>query len=244
MRVERTPGFSGDVGFDNHGNRFTGEHRVRANLQWDNPFTFGDQVTVRSLYTEEGMWLGSLSYSLPLGSTGLRGNFGYAHTSYELGKSLANLGASGTAKVTTMGITYPIIRSQKANLNLAATWQHKKLNDKQQLAATNETKSSDSVPITLSFDRRDGVWGGGITYGSLAYTTGRLKLDSTLTNTDRTSGQNTRGRFDKGNLDIARAQATPVANLTIFGRVSGQWSGKNLDSSEGISLGGANGVRA
>jgi hemolysin activation/secretion protein len=92
-------------------------------------------------------------------------------------------------------------------------------------------------------DRRAGLWGGGISYGSLAYTTGRLKLGSVLGNADRTSGQNTRGSFDKWNLDIARVQATPVANLSLFGHVSAQWAGENLDSSEGFSLVGANGVR-
>lgn len=244
VRVERTPGLSGDIGLDNHGNRFTGQNRVRANLQWDSPFTFGDQVAIRSLYSDENMWLGSLGYSLPLGSSGLRGNIGYAHTYYQLAKDFATLEASGTAKVSSLGLTYPIIRSQKANLTVTATYQHKKLNDKQQVAGTNDDKSSDSLPIALNFDLRDGLWGGGITYGSLAYTAGRLRLGSVLENTDRTSGQNTRGSFDKWNLDIARAQATPVANLSLFGRVSVQHAGKNLDSSEGFSIGGANGVRA
>jgi hemolysin activation/secretion protein len=244
VRVERTPGFSGDIGLDNHGNRFTGEHRMRANLQFDSPFSFGDQVMARLIHSDEDMWLGSLGYSLPLGTSGLRGNIGYSHTYYELAKNFANLGAKGTAKVTSLGMTYPVIRSQKANLSLAVTYQHKKLNDKQQSANTNNDKSSDSLPITLNFDQRDGLWGGGVTYGSLSYSTGNLKLGSALENTDRTSGQNTRGSFDKWNLDIARVQATPVANLVLFGRVSAQWAGKNLDSSEGFSLGGANGVRA
>jgi hemolysin activation/secretion protein len=198
---------------------------------------------VRSLFSDEGMWLGSLGYSLPLGSSGLRGNVGYSHTYYELAKDFANLGATGTAKVASLGVTYPLIRSQKANLNLAVTYQQKKLNDKQQSTNTDDSKSSDSLPIALNFDRRDGLWGSGISYGSLAYTTGRVKLGSVLENTDRTSGQNTRGGFDKWNLDIARVQATPVADLTLFARVSAQWTGKNLDSSEGFSLGGANGVR-
>ena len=244
VRIERTPGFSGDIGFDNHGNRFTGEHRVRTNMQWDSPFTFGDQVSLRLLYSDEAMWLGNLAYSLPLGSSGLRGTIGYAHTAYTLAKDFANLQATGAAQTTSLGLTYPIIRSQKANLNLATTWQHKKLNDKQQVAATNENKSSDSLPLTLSFDLRDGLWGGGVTYGSAGYTFGNLKLDSVLENTDRTSGQNTRGSFDKWTLDLARVQATPVAGLTAFARLSTQWAGKNLDSSEGFSLGGANGVRA
>lgn len=244
VRVERTPGFSGDVGLDNHGNRYTGEYRARANLQWDSPFLFGDQVTARLLYSSEDMWLGSVGYSLPLGSSGLRANVGYAHTYYELAKDFANLGARGTAKVSTLGLTYPIIRSQKANLTLAATYQHKRLNDRQKVAGTDDSKSSDSLPIALNFDRRDALWGGGITYGSLSYTAGHLKLGNALENTDRTSRQDTRGSFDKVNLDIARVQATPVANLVLFGRVSSQWAGDNLDSSEGFSLGGANGVRA
>lgn len=244
VNVSREPMFSADVGLDNHGNRYSGANRARANLQLDSPFTFGDQVSARVLHSDEAMWLGSLGYSLPLGSSGLRGNIGYAHTDYKLGKDFANLRATGTAKVATLGVSYPIVRSQQANLTLGATYQNKRLNDKQQTTSIDERKSSDSLPVVLNFDRRDGLWGGGITYGSLGYTAGRLKLDSALANTDSTSGQKTRGSFDKWNLDIARVQATPVAGFVFFGRVSSQWAGKNLDSSEGFSLGGANGVRA
>lgn len=244
VRVSRERLLSGDVGLDNHGNRYTGEYRARLNVQADSPFMFGDQIRLSTLVSDEGMWLGSLNYSLPLGASGLRGNVGYAHTYYELAKDFANLQATGTAKVSTLGVTYPIIRSQKANLTLAASYQHKRLNDKQQLAGTDDSKASDSLPISLSFDQRDGLWGGGITYGNLSYTTGRLKLGSVLENTDRTSGQNTRGSFDKWNLDIARVQATPFSNLSLFGRISAQKAGKNMDSSESFSLGGANGVRA
>lgn len=244
VRVVRTPGISGDVGFDNHGNRYTGEYRVRANVQFDSPFGFGDQIVASALYSDENLWLGALGYSLPLGAGGLRGNVGYAHTYYDLGKDFSSLGANGTAKVATLGITYPIIRSQQKNLTVSATYQHKKLNDKQELAAADNNKSSDSLPISLQFDQRDGLWGGGITYGSLSYTSGNLRLDGALESADRTSGQNTRGRFDKWNLDIARVQVTPIAGMTAFARLSAQAAGKNLDSSEGFSLGGVNGVRA
>ena len=241
VRIARTPGFGGDIGVDNHGNRFTGEHRLRANLQWDSPFSFGDQVAVRLLYSDEKMWLGSLNYSLPLGASGLRGNIGLSKTYYELAKNFAGQG-QGLAKVASFGLAYPIIRSQKANLNLSATYQRKRLDDEKLTGW--EAKSSDSLPLTLGFDQRDGLWGGGITYGSLSYTPGRLKLDSRLENDDSTTGQNTRGGFGKWNLDVARVQATPAANLSLFGRFSTQWANKNLDSSEGFSLGGANGVRA
>lgn len=244
VRVDRTRGVSGSVGLDNHGNRYTGQHRLQGNVQWDSPFTFGDQILARAMYTDESLWLGSLAYSLPLGSSGLRGNVGYAHTAYELGKDFASLGASGTAKVASIGASYPVIRSQRANLTLAATFQHKKLNDKQTLAATDNEKSSDSLPVALNFDRRDAVGGGGVTYGSFSVTPGRLKLDSVLADADAAGGLNTRGSFVKWNLDVARVQATAVQGFTLFGRLSGQWANSNLDSSEGFSLGGANGVRA
>lgn len=243
VRVERTPGFAGEVGIDNHGNRFTGEHRLRANLQLDSPFLLGDQITARLIYSDENLWVGSLGYSLPLGASGLRGNIGYAHTSYELGKNFASLDATGTAKVSSIGVSYPVIRSQRTNLTVAATYQHKALNDRQGLAGTDNDKSSESLPLALQFDHRDGVGGGGITYGGVSYTAGRLTLDDTLKATDISSGTDARGHFDKWNLDLARVQALPVG-FTLFGRVSAQWAGQNLDSSERLSLGGPNGVRA
>ena len=244
VRVERTPGLGGDVGFDNHGNRFTGAQRLRLNLQWDSPFAFGDQFSARLLHSNESMWLGSLSYSLPLGYSGLRGNIGYAHTYYELGQEFASLQASGTAKTSSVGLSYPLLRSQRTNLSAALTWQHKRLNDRQQQAGLDDHKSSDSLPLSLNFDHRDQFGGGAITYGSVGVTAGRLRLGTALATQDRASGQHTAGSFHKWNLDVARVQATSVPGLTLFGRISRQWASKNLDSSEGFGVGGASGVRA
>lgn len=241
--VQREPGLSGEVGIDNHGNRFTGAQRLRANLQWDNPLNIADQITLKTIYSDEDMWLGSLGYSLPVGTSGLRGNIGYAQTYYQLAKNFDDLDATGTAKVSSLGLTYPILRSQRANLNVALTYQHKKLNDQQDATDIDENKTSDSVPITLSFDQRDGWGGGGVTYGSVTYTVGDLSLDDALEVLDRRTQLDTRGGFQKLNLDVVRLQALP-SGFTLYGRVSGQWAGGNLDSSEGFSLGGASAVRA
>lgn len=243
VQVERTAPITGDLGVDNHGNRYTGEHRLRANLQWNSPFLLGDQFSLRTLYTEERMWLGSLGYSLPVGVSGLRLNAGYAHTYYQLAKDFESLDATGTAKVSSLGLSYPLVRSQRSNLAVSLTYQHKRLRDEQGATASDDQKSSNALPISLTFDHRDGVLGGGITYGALAYTRGRLILDGGLMASDTASGQHTAGNFNKINLDVARLQALP-AGFTLFGRFSGQWANKNLDSSESFSLGGAYGVRA
>lgn len=240
----RTPHFSGDVSLDNHGSRYIGLYRATASLRYDSPFMWGDQITVRALASDDNLWLGSLGYSAPLGASGLRGQVGYSHTAYTLGKDFSASNANGTAKTSSLGLSYPILRSQQVNFNLSGVYQHKELNDKNGLAASNDDKKSESVALSLGFDRRDNLGGGGITYGALAYSRGRLQLSSGLATIDSTSAQNTRGNFDKWNLDLARMQATSVSGVSLFGRWSAQRAGKNMDSSEGYSLGGAQGVRA
>lgn len=244
INAQRTPGFGGDISLDNHGNRYTGAYRAAANLHYDSPFLWGDQLTARVLASDEKQWLGSLGYSAPLGTSGLRGQLRYSHTAYELGKDFSNLDATGTAKVSGVGLSFPLIRSQTANINVSGLYQHKKLNNKNGLAVSEDDKNSDSLTLSLGFDRRDSLGGGGVTYGTLAYMHGQLDLDATLAAADIASGQDTRGSFDKWNLDLALLRATGIDNFTLFGRLSAQWAGKNLDSSEGYSLGGASGIRA
>lgn len=233
--------FAGEVGVDNQGNRYTGMHRARLNLDANSPFMLGDQLTLRSLLTEEGMWFGNLGYSLPLGGSGLRGILGYAHTYYELGKDFSNLKANGTADTTTVGLSYPIIRSQQANLTVSGSYVHKELTNRKDAAGDRDDRSSDALQLTMSFDLRDNLGGGGVTYGAVSVTPGDLKLDSTLRAND--TNARTEGNFNKLNLDLARVQAV-TADLSLFGRLSSQWASKNLDSSERFGLGGPAGVRA
>ena len=242
--VQRTQAVRGDVGYDNHGSRYTGEHRLRANVIIDSPFMLGDQVQLNAITTSEDLWLGSLGYSLPVGTDGWRVQASYAQTHYQLGKEFASSQASGTAMVSSVGATYPWVRSQALNLTVGVNFQHKDLQDKQGAAGTQTDKRSDASVISLQFDRRDALGGGGVTYGTLSFTPGQLQLGSSLKAQDSSSGVNSDGSFNKWNLDIARMQATDVIGLSLFGRVSSQWADKNLDSSERFGLGGPNGVRA
>jgi len=232
----------GEVGADNYGNRYSGEYRGKANIQIDSPFWFGDQISLSNVITDEEMRLGSLAYSLPLGSSGLRGQVAYTQTNYQLGKQFASLDATGFAKVSSVSLSYPILRSQKMNLSVNGTLQHKDLYDKQGTAGTDDNKYSNSLPLALQFDRRDALLGGGITYGAISWSHGNLNLDAALRATDATTAR-THGDFDRYNLDIARLQSLPQ-DLTLFARFSGQLAGNNLDSSEKFGLGGSNGVRA
>jgi len=241
--VQPGPAFKGELGLDNHGNRYTGEYRARASLQWDSPFMVGDQINLNGNVSNQAQWLGSLGYNRPLGQSGLRASLAYARTRYELAKQFASLDATGMADILSAGLSYPLIRSTRSNLSLTATYQYKKLDDREGATHTSSGKKNQVLPLALQFDRRDSLGGGGITYGSLSFTPGRLSLDNALQAADAASAR-TQGSFHKWNLDVARLQATPLAGLNLFGRVSMQSSSKNLDSSEDFGLGGFHGVRA
>ena len=240
VHVSRVQRYSGDAGLDNYGSRFSGQTRARANVNINSPFTLGDQISIRSLASDAHLLLGSVGYSAPLGADGLRANIGYSDTSYLLTREFASLQANGTANVLSAGLSYPVIRSQKSNLSLSALYQNKDLKDNRDSTNTREAKTSDSIALAMLFDRRDNLCGGGIIYGSLNWTSGRLNLDAALLATD---SNNTRGSFNKLNLEVVRLQSLAVG-FSAMGRLNMQATNKNLDSSEKFSLGGATGVRA
>ncbi len=242
VNVERSSYVSGEVGVDNTGATSTGEYRLHGAVDVNSPFMYGDKISLNAMTTNENMWLGSVNYELPLGASGLRGAVGYAHTNYQLGAQFSALNAVGYADIATARLSYPLIRSQATNLLLSAGLQHKELEDDYRTAGTIQKKRSDAFPVTLQFDKRDTLLGGGVTYGSLNWTPGKLDLDQAMSVTDAASAR-TQGYFNKFNLDVARIQSV-VDNFTLYGRFSGQWADKNLDPSEKFNLGGYYGVRA
>lgn len=234
--IEPDARFSGDVAADNYGDRTSGEYRSRFNLNINRPFTFGDQLQLRGMITNETLLTGSIQYNRPVGARGLRAQIGYAHTDYELGKEFSNLDATGKAQVGSFGLSYPLIRSQQTNLSLAAVYQHKRLEDEIGLTNDRTRRTSNSIPFSLFFDHRDGLAGGGISYGSISWTAGRVTFKENIPDSPE-------GSFNKINLDIARIQKL-TTNLALFARVVAQKSDGNLDSSEDFGVGGIYGVRA
>jgi len=242
VEVLRDHRYKGEAGLDNYGTRATGRARAHVSADVDSPFLFGDQVSMQALYTEEHMWFGSLAYAAPLGYSGLRGRASYTHSFYELAGSFAALGARGTADVTSVGLSYPLVRSQVRNLTLAASFDHKRLHDRQDATETETQKSSNTIPVTLSFDVRDQFLHAGITFGALSWTRGRLQMGGDAGALDAASARSA-GGFNRFNLDLARIQSINE-RLDLYARVSAQWTGENLDASEKLGLGGVNGVRA
>jgi len=240
--VERENHVSGELGLDNIGSRSTGPYRAKASLAVNSPFRFGDRLAINALRTNENMWLGSLDYDAPLGVDGWRGQIGWARTSYQLGGAFAALEAHGYADTGTVKLSYPMLRSQVSNLLLSTTYLHKNLQDRYDAADLVKDKSSQLLMLAAQFDHRDGLFGGGVSYGQISLSAGQLQLDAASQAVDDTTARSA-GHFTKANIDIARIQKLTGA-FSAYGRVSAQWTPDNLDSSEKYGLGGFLGVRA
>lgn len=234
VQVFEEPRFSADLELNNHGNRYSGEYRVQSELRFNRLLVLGDAFSMRVFYTNENTWLGQIGYSLPVGYSGLRASLSYAHNDYSLGKQFS--GYDGTSKATTVGLSYPLLRTQHSNLILNASYQYKDLDDNGILNYNKGTRSQ-SYPLGIQVDRRDGLGGGGVTYGSLVITPGRLTSDDNL-------GASNRYSFVKTNLQVLRLQRLSD-QWTLFASLSGQTANRRvLDGSESFSIGGPGAVRA
>lgn len=233
VQLTRNTPVRGNAALSNHGNRYTGYSLARLAIQWDSPLMFGDQLSLSAAVSDGRLATGSLTYGVPLDISGLRGTLGYSRTDYRLGKEFAKLQATGQAEIATFGLSYPLLRQSTSNLTLAAQGQHKWLQDQQQSVALREVRRTDLAMAQLSFDRTDAT---GVSYGQLEFTVGRLQKSST------DPGQEA-GRFSRITWDMTRLQAL-AERVSLMARYGGQRASRNLDSSEGYSLGGPYAIRA
>jgi hemolysin activation/secretion protein len=235
VEVRPTQRVTGLVGADNHGSRYSGEYRGRTRINMNRLARIGDELSLTALYSSEDTWLGNLRYESPIGVSGLRGALGYAHTDYTLGQGFE--GYTGTADVYSAELHYPLLRRQQGNVSVSARYQYKELDDEVEFADYRRATESHGLPLNLEFDARDALGQGGITFGALTLTPGKLERSAPgMANSDY--------GFTKTTLDVARLQALGKG-FEVYARINAQWADRDdLDSSESFNLGGPNSVRA
>ena len=236
---ERRWDFSVDA--DNHGSRSTGEYRFGVLGRVNSPLRLGDNLDARiQLGSGGGLTYGRLGYELPVGGDGTRIGAAYARLDYELGKDFADLDGSGQADVVELTMTHPLIRSRARNQFGKLGWQEKWLDDR--LRGQESGKRIRSFNLGLAYEERDRYLGGGYTSANLTAFIGELRFDS---ESQRTQDElrRTEGHFEHWNYTVSRLNAL-AGKMNLFFGITGQFTDKNLDSAEKISLGGPRAVRA
>jgi hemolysin activation/secretion protein len=148
----------------------------------------------------------------------------------------------GSAQVSSLWMKYPFLRTRDANLNGQMQYDGLTLRDYYS-SANQSDRSLSKWTLSLNGDTRDEWIAGGINSWRLDWTTGQVSFDNAAAQLVDEAAANSLGAFSKWNASFIRLQSlTPSAMLYLT--ALGQWTGKNLDPSQKMSVGGPYTVRA
>ena len=242
INLQDTAFVTGDAGLNNHGIRSTGRVQATGGLALNNLSGSGDQLALRLLIAQD-VRSAVARYSLPVGHSGWRIAAHASTLDYELGGTYKPLDAQGKAHSAGLTATYPLIRQANRNLNLSAGYEHRRYNDDMLNQALRRHRLH-ALTLGLSGDNRDSLGAGGITWGGVQLTSGSLNIRNIAGDkTQDAATAQTHGSYTKLAWNLNRLQAL-APTWQIQANLSGQWASGNLASSERMTLGGPNQVRA
>jgi len=230
---------SGNLGLDNYGSRYTGAWRANGGINFAQPFLAGDSLGLRLIHGE-GLDFLLAAYQAPVGYDGLKLGLNASWMRYELCCGAPPIGSKGEASTVAATASYPLVLRQNHSLSLTGSLEHKALKDDTRAGNVSDKTldlGSFGVNATISV-------GNLVQRGDATLVRGRLDLSgngAALAQdaaSARSNGDYTKLRY--GYSLRFNATATDILQL----RITGQWAEKNLDSSEKMSLGGIDGVRA
>ena len=243
LLVDIAPGrlVTGSVDADNAGNRYTGEFRLGATVNLNNPLGLGDVAGLRAVTSGSGLKYGRFFYQVPFGRAAV--GVAYSRLDYALGKEFAPLGANGVA--TAMGVygSYTLLRSRNANLYAGLSYDHKNFQDRVALFSSVTDRKINVLTGNLYGNQLDAVGGGGVNSFSLSLSAGTLDIQTPAARAADALSADSQGAYNKLAFTASRLQQI-TDSVSLFAGISGQGASKNLDPSEKMSLGGTDGVRA
>jgi hemolysin activation/secretion protein len=240
--VTQGPRIDGDIEADNWGNPYTGVYRVGGTINWNEPFGIGDVLSLRTMEsTTGGMDYLRVSYQAQAGDA----TVGAALTGfrYHLGKQFTSLDANGTEGIASVYASYPLIRSYNNNLYLLLDFDQRFFQDNEGAVSSSVNKRASVLTPGIAGNSYDTLGGGGWNNYSAYVTLGDLTIETPSARAEDALTARTNGGYAKLSGSVSRLQAL-VGPLSLYMSARGQIASKNLDISEKMELGGANGVRA
>ena len=241
--VDVTPGqrVSGSIDADNAGDHYTGEYRVGATVNLNNPTGHGDVASLRVMTSGSGLNYGRASYQVQFGKA--TAGVAYSALNYKLGEQFEPLHAHGTAEIASIFGSYPLIRSRNTNLYALIGFDAKTFEDKVDLTSSVTDKKAQVWWAGLNGNHLDGFGGGGASSYSLTQSVGDLDIETPAALAADAATAQSNGNYRKLGFHAARLQRV-TERVSLYGAINGQVASKNLDISEKMSLGGPYAVRA
>lgn len=233
---------------DNYGNQSTGENHLSGTMNLYSPLHIGDEFNLRILTSTTGnLQTIQTGYTMPLMSYGTKLGCNYSYVGYEMGGVFKPLKARGSAQNLSITLSHSIVRQKNLILNATVAGEEGMLDDQMASVASRNQRLNRSFQAGINGITMDNnqQGNGGFTSFSLGVVRGQLHiLDAeTLVIDQSPEGVHTNGCYTKMNMALARNQPL-TRQLSLQAGTYGQWSNKNLGSSEQLSLSGPGAVRA
>lgn len=243
LSVREGPLFGASSNLSNFGSRSTGQERLGFTGNLNDPTGVGDQATL-GVTAAEGLTLGQLNYSRPIGVTGLSSDISASRMAYDVINSDSSVELDGTSTTLGLGVQYPWIRTAQTNLTVELDVGRDELQDEIDGLTYSDKRVTYYGP-TLRADHTDQVFGSaGRTNLSLTPRWGELKLPTLAGGQPQGDELDTEGEFAKIEYTLSRLQSLGQQPITLYTELRGQLAKDNLDSSQSFQPGGSSGVRA
>jgi hemolysin activation/secretion protein len=239
---------------DNYGTRFTGQYRVFADLQVNNPLGIGDRFygAVLRQYDPTNGRFWKLEYELPVGLPGTSIGISGQRNPFDVGSDLAAAELSGESEIFRLFGRHSLIRSRQQNVSSILTW--RRSNAVTSRAGNPIAEDVLSVAeIEFDFDSIDSR-ARGLNLAALGFTFGLGDLlgghganeaaqQPVPPSRRGGSGEFASNDFFKTYGSYSRLQRL-ADNISVLLRTEGQWSSDLLTSLEQFNIGGPASVRA
>lgn len=232
------PPLAGNVDLDTGGSRATGAERVNLGLGWSSPTGSGDLLHAMAVRSA-GSTYWRTAYTLPLGRDGWRLGASASGMAYRvIAPELRALGSQGRSETLGADLSYPWLRTERANVYLTLNLDRKRFLNEANGAVQSQYEVA-SASAGLSMNRLDEIGRGGVTSGNLTFTRGRTSRGAADPGTNPRLAET----YAKWRFALGRQQSL-ADGLSLHATLAGQRTGRDLDSSESFQLGGLSGVRA
>lgn len=225
---------------ENYGSPSTGRYRYGLQETLYDPSGTGDKVSLGTLISNGSLRNFYANYETVVGHGGSTLGIGISRMNYEVGSSLAAIGAEGNSLTLSLFGQSPLYHLTDRSLIFRYGYNYRNLNDDITGFDLRGKKHTHSVYAGLvGMHRAAGLM---LNY-TANLTVGKLGLDSEYSRILGTLNHTDEGTYAKLEADVTAVQR--LGNQTDFlVKAAGQKASRNLDSSEEFYLGGPNGVRA
>jgi len=247
LEVSEGKPYSFSLALDSYGDEATGKNHIALTMDLFSPLRVADQLTLRMQTSTTGDFKQlHAGYTIPLLPYGTIISATCTGITYQSGGLFKALQANGTANNLTLSVTQPLVRQRNLILNATVAGEARVLDDRVESTPSRTRRLNGSCQAGVSGMAMDTILGSEATTSlSLGVVGGRLSITDaeSLALDQASTGLQTNGNYAKFSITAARTQRLYRA-LSLYAGSYAQWSKKNLNSSEQLSLSGQSAVRA